>query len=100
MAGGEPEIEPEAEHLWEWFWQVNQGRQAGFGGWLALSLLEIKTWCDMTGNILRREELTVIRDMDRAFLSATSQKGERTAALPEAGEGRDLTTAAFDAVFG
>lgn len=100
VAGGEPNIDPEAQHLWEWFWEMNHGRQAGFNGWLALPLIEIKAWCDMTGNILRREEIAIVREMDRAFLAATQQKGDRPAALPDEGQGRDLTPSAFDAVFG
>lgn len=98
MAGGDPEIEDHAQHLWDWFWQLNRGRQAGMKGWLALPAAEIRAWCEMTGNILRRDEIDVIRDMDQAFLVATAKPAKTDWAKMEAAQ--ELTPAAFDAVFG
>lgn len=97
VAGGDPDIEEDCSHLWEWFWDISRGRQVGMNGWLALPAVEIRAWQDMTGNIIRAEELQVLRDMDQAFLSAMAAKDGKKASGPPSGE---LSIAAFDAVFG
>lgn len=64
-------------------------------GWLPLSATELKAWEAMTGNIVRREEWQIIRDMDGAFLTATSPK-ENGAVRSSSVE---MTAGAFDALF-
>ncbi|MGP2493504.1 phage tail assembly chaperone [Mesorhizobium sp. PUT5] len=97
VAGGEPEIEPEAEHVWQWFWDAHRGRQAGMSGWLPLSAAELLAWAQISGAIVNPEEWQLIRDMDLAFLQASAKRGD--------GEGgrqsdEELTPALFDAMFG
>lgn len=96
VAGGEPEIDPAADHLWQWFWDVHRGRQAGMNGWLALSATELKAWAELTGEIVRPEEWQIIRKMDQAFLEAVGKRGEGGTADTD----QEINAAAFDAVFG
>ena len=59
------EVDDVASRFWDWFWDLNRGRQAGMAGWLALSATEMRAWSEITGNVLRPEEWQVIRDMDQ-----------------------------------
>ena len=93
-AGGEPEIDPAALHIWDWFWDAHRGRQAGMGGWLPLPASELAAWAKLTGEIVRPEEWQILRDMDRAFLIASSARGG------DGGEKPGISPAAFDVVFG
>lgn len=76
---------------------MDRGRQAGMNGPLALPIQEIKAWCEMTGTIMRREELAVIRDMDRAYLVATAKPTKADFRQREMAP--DVNAEAFDAVF-
>lgn len=49
-------------------------RGDGFNGPLALTPHDFEAWSRVTGNILRREEILVLRRMDIAFLKAVSEK--------------------------
>ena len=89
---------PAGEQFWEWFWDINHGRQAGPTGWLPLSATELKAWEAMTGNIVRREEWQFIREMDRAYLDMANSQGKEGQLI--ASSSNEMTTDAFDAVFG
>ncbi len=97
-AGGHPDIEPDAERLWGWFWDISDGRQPGMSGWCALPALEIKAWSDLTGNLVSPVDLRALRAMDRAFLKATAQSADGEGLRRE--NAPELTMDAFDAVFG
>jgi len=67
-------------------------------GWLPLTATELKAWESMTGNIVRREEWQIIREMDRTFLEmANARDGE---GAPIRSSSHELTGSAFDAMFG
>jgi len=70
----EPPIE--GEYLWEWFWELNQGRQAGISGPASLSWLEIKAWSELNRVQLEQWELQAIRIMENAYLQAANKKGK------------------------
>jgi hypothetical protein len=75
---GETKIEEhpppeEAEYLFNWFWQVHQGRAQGFSGPLPLDAKEIKAWAELSGISLTPWEFQVIRKMDRAFLDTVAE---------------------------
>lgn len=66
----------DGENLWSVFWQLNRRRQQGFNGPQPISLTEIALWLRMTGEILLREELSIILDMDDAYLSSLAEVRE------------------------
>ncbi len=70
------QIEPPyaARYIWEWFWELHQGRGAGMSGPLPLSWAEIKAWCDLRGLRLENYETDAIRSMDMAFLQAVDDE--------------------------
>ncbi|WAJ30945.1 phage tail assembly chaperone [Antarcticirhabdus aurantiaca] len=94
----EPEVPAYGEHLLEWFWDINKGRQHTDGTWLALPPSEMKAWQEMTGNIVRREEWAILRDMEVSYLRAVNARDKEGA--PIASSSSEMSTAAFDAVFG
>ncbi|WP_011580569.1 MULTISPECIES: phage tail assembly chaperone [Chelativorans] len=59
-------------HLWEWFWELSAARSQGFSGPNPISYSEIADWAELTGNLIRRVEIAIIRKMDAAFLSANA----------------------------
>lgn len=73
-----PEIDlPEdAEHLWDWFWEINRRRQSGMNGPQPISHEAIAMWSAMTGEILLREELKILTRMDDAYVSAVAKAHE------------------------
>lgn len=62
------------DYLWDAFWDIAQDRQDGPNGPLPLGSLMIKAWCELTGERLTPEEVTVIRAMDAAWLRAYAKE--------------------------
>jgi hypothetical protein len=48
----------------------------GFNGPAAISSSEFIAWCQITGNIVRREEIAVLKSMDTTFRSAVDAENE------------------------
>jgi hypothetical protein len=57
----------DAEELWSWFWSIRRGVAGGFSGASPVSCGELFAWLQLTGNILRREEVEIIFAMDTAY---------------------------------
>ena len=72
----EPEIPEEGESLWGAFWLLNRRRPQGMNGPQPLTYAEIASWSLLTGEILLREEITIITDMDDAYLDALAKERE------------------------
>ncbi|KQY78654.1 hypothetical protein ASD52_02065 [Ensifer sp. Root142] len=53
--------------IWDWFWELRQSQPPGFSGPVPVSNLELMAWCQVTGNIIRREEIGIVRAMDASF---------------------------------
>ncbi|MDW9386891.1 hypothetical protein GOA99_19865 [Sinorhizobium meliloti] len=72
--------------LWDWFWELRQSQRPGFSGPVPISNGELALWCQLTGNIIRREEIAVIRAMDARFCveieKETESIGAREASAP------------------
>lgn len=68
------EINPDHEHIWSWFWQLNEARTHGMNGPNPLTYSEIASWVSLSGEIVSREEIAVIRKMDAAFIKALSEE--------------------------
>ena len=72
-----PEIPPEAENLWAWFWQLRTAQpSAGFGP-APLSFGEMDAWRRVTGNPLEPWQAEVLLAMDAAFLAAQAKRGRQ-----------------------
>jgi hypothetical protein len=62
-------------YLWEWFWQMSQGRRVGgMGSVLPIPPSEIMAWCHLTGIRLSRWEYSVIMALDAAFLRVSAER--------------------------
>lgn len=59
-----------AEHVWEWFWQLNRGRTCGMASFNPIGWQEIAAWSQLTGNRPRQWELDALSGIDTAFLAA------------------------------
>jgi hypothetical protein len=81
-----PEIEPpeDGEHLWEWFWHLSGHRHQGMNGPQPLTYQDLETWSRMTGTLLLREELSILMQMDTAFLNAVADEHEEQRKRAEA----------------
>ncbi|AVA22188.1 hypothetical protein QA648_09545 [Rhizobium sp. CB3171] len=73
-----PEAEvPEAGHaLWDWFWDLRSARAPGFSGPAPLSHQEMLAWLHLTGNLLRREDIAVLKAMDGRYCQAVEEETE------------------------
>lgn len=77
-----PELDPlpdEVRYLPEWFWDLNSCRASGLNGPRPLSMTELSNWIALTGTLVRREEIAVIREMDAAYLAAVAREQEEMA---------------------
>lgn len=72
----EPEVPEEGESLWTAFWGLNRRRPQGMSGPQPLTYAEIASWSRLTGEILLREEITILTDMDDAYLEALAKERE------------------------
>ena len=53
--------------IWDWFWELRQTQPPGFSGPVPVSNLELMAWCQLTGNIVTREEVKTLKAMDARF---------------------------------
>ncbi|GEC42255.1 hypothetical protein EME01_63270 [Sinorhizobium meliloti] len=63
----EVEVPDHGAFIWEWFWELRQAQPPGFSGPVPISNVEVSVWCQLTGNIIRREELAILRALDARF---------------------------------
>ncbi|HEV7417681.1 MAG TPA: hypothetical protein VGN98_16105 [Tianweitania sediminis] len=89
------EIPDAGAHIWDWFWDLNKGRQVGMSGYLPLPAFELRAWAEMTGNIVRPEEWRILREMDGAFLAAVANRSKDGWVHVD----EEMTPEIFDAVF-
>jgi hypothetical protein len=72
----EPDIPDAGGMLWDWFWQIRAGQASGFNGANPVSHSELLAWLQITGNILRREEIAVLRAMDCRYCVEIDREAE------------------------
>lgn len=70
----EPVIPEGGAYLWDWFWELSQERREGMNGPMPLSSRDIAAWCDISGNVVRPDEVAVLRRMDAAYRSALADE--------------------------
>jgi len=64
------EIKPHWSHLWVWFWTLRDSAPLGMNGPQPFQYSEIECWMRLTGEIVRRDEITTLKAMDSAYLEA------------------------------
>lgn len=69
----EVDIPPAAQHVWSWFWALNDSRPDGLSGPGTLTYTEIAAWAALTGHIPRPWEVDAIKAMDRAYLASVAK---------------------------
>ncbi len=63
-------------YLWDWFWELAQGRTFGPEGvQMPISNLELLAWSSLIGVRLQRWELIALRAIDGAYLRISAEKG-------------------------
>lgn len=63
-----PELPPEYQYIWEWFWQLAQGRGSNGFGLNPLSYLEIASWAQLNAVELLPWEAKALRTIDACYL--------------------------------
>jgi hypothetical protein len=64
----EPPCPAAARHVWGWFMELNQGRQATSAGAQALTYAEIDSWARLTGRRPSPWEVRLLKRLDGLFL--------------------------------
>ncbi|MFQ6161392.1 hypothetical protein [Sinorhizobium meliloti] len=62
--------------IWDWFWELRQSQPPGFSGPVPISNVELAAWCQLTGNIIAREEVRILRAVDIRFCSEVEKESE------------------------
>ena len=72
-------LDPICEEWWEWFCELNSGRQSNGMGANVLGWGEIKAWAELTGNKPTPFDIEVIKRVDIAFIesSVDEQKNKK-----------------------
>jgi hypothetical protein len=67
-----PPFPLDMEYVWSAFLSLNEGRGAGFSGPLPISYQEIKSWMELTGNILTPFEIDAVKRLDRVYIKVVN----------------------------
>ena len=77
QAGLDVLIPVDMEHLWDIFWELNASRGSSGFGPSPISYLEIEAWTRITHKELTSWEISVLRQMDAAYLLTASEMQKR-----------------------
>lgn len=72
-----PEIPFYIEHVWEWFWQIHQGRSYGMSGANPLSWQDLDSWQNVLQKQVRPFEFELIKEIDAVYLKYTHERQEK-----------------------
>jgi hypothetical protein len=84
-------------YLLEWFGDLSSARRSGANGPDPIGFSDIEAWSRLTGTIVRREELIILRQMDAAWCRAVAQEHAQTR---RDAEGRSKAQAQAKAMLG
>lgn len=62
---------------WQWFCELNSGRQSNGMGVNVLSWGEIKAWCELLGNKLTPFDIQVIKQIDIEYVKSNQPKKDK-----------------------
>ena len=63
-----PELPPDAEHIWQWFLDLNSARGSNGFGVNPISYQDIAAWSSLTGTIVRPSEVAALKALDAVWL--------------------------------
>ncbi len=85
----EADVPDHGAFIWEWFWELRESAVPAFSGPSPFSNQELAVWLRLTGNIIRREEVKVVRFMSSRYCQEidkeTAAIRERESAAPSRG---------------
>jgi len=70
----QPEIPQCAQHVWEWWWELNTRRPPGFDSLAPISYSEIISWLYLTGRYVSPEEIGWLIQMDNAWMNSIAEE--------------------------
>lgn len=70
----QPEVPVYAQHVWDWWWELNSRRPAGFESLSPIPYAEIESWKRQTGRIVDPVETDWLIGMDNAWLSVIAEE--------------------------
>jgi hypothetical protein len=66
----------QGEYIWQWFWELHNGRQAGMSGPLPITWEAIKAWSELRHIELDSWELFTIKALDGKYLEEVGKKND------------------------
>jgi len=69
-------IPMEGMYIWEWFMDLANSRQSGFGI-SPISYSELKAWSELSSTYLYTWEVSIIRRMDQCFIKVINEFSKR-----------------------
>jgi len=70
----QPDVPVCAQHVWDWWWELNARRPPGFDNLEPISYTEICSWLFVTRRHVAPEELDWLVRMDNAWLVAIAEE--------------------------
>ncbi|KRD56480.1 hypothetical protein ASE60_08445 [Ensifer sp. Root278] len=70
------EVPEHGTFIWDWFWELRQSQPPGFSGPVPVSNLDLIAWCQVTGNIVTREEASILKAIDACFCAEIEKESE------------------------
>lgn len=67
-----PEFPHLVSHIWFAFLSLSRGRSQAFSGVAPLSALEIKSWCELSGEYLSPRDFESIKKLDSVFIKVAN----------------------------
>ena len=72
-----PEIPFYLEHIWNWFWQIHQGRTQGMSGPNPLTWQDLYSWQNVLQIQVRPFEFELIKEIDSTYLKYISDRQQK-----------------------
>lgn len=74
--GPEVELSEQGLHLWDWYWDLRRRKGASEAGPMPLEFVDITAWSSLMGEVVRREEVDILMQMDDTFLVSSQKESE------------------------
>jgi hypothetical protein len=71
-----PEMPDGTEYIWRWFLELSSSRGSNGFGPMPITFSDIHAWMAITGSMPRKDEIDLIREMDRVFLGQITKRKE------------------------
>ena len=71
-----PRMPRQAQHVWEWFLELNAARTGNGFGPNPITFQELKAWADLTGRNPKPMEVHWLKTLDRLWMTENATKRE------------------------